>query len=87
MNANASTHTYITTSAVVTPDTGITSRTHEYRGTVCEPGLITSVDIGDGSGTVHFQGNPEAMLDFADRIRKAVAESIASYDATALVAS
>ena len=71
--------TYFTTSGVISTDVKIHSYTHRYgpNPTI----LITSADIGR-DGSVHFQGDPDVMLAFVDRLREALVESIAAFHAT-----
>ena len=72
---------HFTTSGVIRSDTKVESYTHDYRGD-SNLGVITSIDVGGSAGTVHFQGDPDVMLAFADRIRDAVAASVAAHEAT-----
>ena len=80
--------THFTTSGVIHSDTKVSSFTHDYRGDG-GPGIIAAVDIGgnwgDG-GTVHFQGDPDVMLAFVDRVRDALVASIAAYEAAKVTA-
>ena len=71
--------THFTTSGVIQSDTEVRARTHTYTGRLAGVSpVITSVDVG----AVHFQGDPDVMLAFADRVRDAVAASIAAHMGT-----